>query len=93
MNARTLRISLSLGFLAGALVPLFWGVLAFLTFDFPEGRLSTAFWKAVYITCPFWRIDGYKAYILMPLLSGCMYAVITVIVVGTCMCIRRSART
>jgi hypothetical protein len=65
-----------IGFVAGALVPLFWGVLGFLLFNAPEGSLSRLFWGAVYITCPFWVIEGNKALILMPVLNGSMYCAI-----------------
>jgi hypothetical protein len=64
------------GFILGALVPLFWGVLAFILFNAPEGWFSRAFWDAVYLTCPFWSINGGKALVLMPLLNGCMYAAV-----------------
>lgn len=65
-----------IGFVAGALVPLFWGVLGFLLFNVPEGSLSRLFWGAVYVTCPFWAIEGNKALILMPVLNGSMYCAI-----------------
>lgn len=71
-----LKIKVIFGFAVGALVPLFWGMLGFLLFNMPEGELSNAFWRAVYITCPFWAINGNKALILMPLLNGLMYAAI-----------------
>jgi hypothetical protein len=83
--------SLWVGFLVGALVPIFWGVLGFLLFNVPEGRLSRAFWQAVYITCPFWRIDGEKAMILMPLLNGLMYAGIAFFVVKAFIIVRSKA--
>lgn len=73
--SRLKRIAL-VGFIVGALVPLFWGVLSFLLFNVPEGWFSRAYWKAVYVTCPFWVISGEKALILMPLLNGCLYAMI-----------------
>jgi hypothetical protein len=60
----------------GALVPLFWGIAGFLLFNLREGLLSQLFWGAVYITCPFWFINGQKAIILMPILNGCMYAIL-----------------
>lgn len=63
-------------FVLGALVPVFWGVLGFLLFNVPEGTLSRAFWRAVYVTCPSWRIDGYISYLLTPLFNGLMYAAI-----------------
>ncbi|NYF81307.1 hypothetical protein HDF17_003627 [Granulicella arctica] len=69
----------SVGFIVGALVPLFWGVLSFLLFNLPEGWLSRAYWRAVYITCPFWLIEGQKAMFLMPILNGCMYALLAVL--------------
>jgi hypothetical protein len=70
MKARPLLI----GFLIGALVPLFWGILGFLLFNVHEGLGSHIFWDAVYLTCPFWVIEGNKALILMPLLNGLSYA-------------------
>ncbi len=50
--------------LIGASVPLFWGVLGMLLFNVREGWLNRAFWMAVYVTCPFWVIDGDKPLIL-----------------------------
>ena len=70
----------TIGFVVGAMVPAFWGILSFLFFDVPEGSFSSAYWSAVYITCPFWYIDGEKAMFLMPLLNGCLYGVIVVCV-------------
>jgi hypothetical protein len=60
----------------GAFVPLLWGILAFVYFTAPEGAFSQAFWKAVYLTCPFWCIEGYKSYFLTPFLNGLTYAAI-----------------
>jgi hypothetical protein len=71
-----LRRNLVIGFVVGALVPLFWGVLGFLLFNVPEGSLSRLFWGAVYVTCPFWLIEGSKALVLMPILNGTMYCAI-----------------
>jgi hypothetical protein len=65
-----------IGFVVGALVPLLWGVVEFLLFNVPEGSLSRLFWSAVYLTCPFWVIEGNKALVLMPLLNGIMYCAI-----------------
>jgi hypothetical protein len=78
MMTRNLKISL-VGFIFGALVPLFWGVLSFLLFNVREGWFSRAYWHAVYITCPFWVIDGEKALYLMPLLNGCLYALLALL--------------
>jgi hypothetical protein len=72
MKARTLFA----GFLVGALVPLFWGTLGLLLFNVPEGLGSHMFWDAVYLTCPFWVIEGNKALVLMPLLNGITYALL-----------------
>jgi len=70
MKARTVII----GFLIGACIPLFWGILGLILFNVPEGLGSRIFWSAVYITCPFWAIEGNKALFLMPLLNGTLYA-------------------
>jgi len=70
------------GFFVGAFVPLFWGVLAFIFFNAPEGWFSRAFWNAVYFTCPFWTMEGEKALVLMPLLNGFVYAAIAVFIFG-----------
>lgn len=72
MKARTLIV----GFVIGALVPLFWGILGFVFFNIPEGFGSRLFWDAVYVTCPFWVIQGNKALVLMPLLNGLTYALL-----------------
>ena len=71
-----LRRNRMIGFVVGALVPLLWGVVEFLLFNVPEGSLSRLFWSAVYLTCPFWVIEGNKALVLMPLLNGIMYCAI-----------------
>jgi hypothetical protein len=72
MKARTLIV----GFVIGALIPLFWGILGFVLFNAPEGLGSRIFWDAVYLTCPFWVIEGNKALVLMPLLNGLTYALL-----------------
>jgi hypothetical protein len=68
------------GFIVGALVPLFWGIVSFLTFNGPEDWFSRAYWKTVYITCPFWVISGEKALVLMPLLNGGLYAALALLI-------------
>jgi hypothetical protein len=80
MMSRGLKASL-VGFFFGAFVPLFWGVLSFLLFNIRESRLSRAYWHAVYVTCPFWVIDGGKALFLVPVLNGCLYALLAAIIV------------
>jgi hypothetical protein len=80
MMSKNLKFSL-VGFIIGALIPLFWGVLSFLFFNVREGWFSRAYWHAVYITCPFWVIDGEKALFLMPVLNGCLYALLAGIIV------------
>lgn len=77
--SKSLKCSL-VGFIIGALIPLFWGVLSFLLFNVREGWFSRAYWHAVYITCPFWVIDGEKALFLMPILNGGLYAILAVII-------------
>ena len=59
--------------IVGFCIPAFWGIFAFLMFNAPEGIFSTVFWDLVYITCPFWRIDGEKALWLMPPLNALFY--------------------
>ena len=81
MKARTLLV----GFLVGAMVPLFWGILGLMLFNVPEGFASRTFWDAVYFTCPFWVIQGSKALILMPVLNGLLYAALFV---GISLCTR-----
>jgi|ERR1700733_3806957 hypothetical protein len=78
-----------IAFAAGALVPLIWGILGFLLFSVPEGALSRAFWHAVYVTCPSWRIDGYISYLLTPLLNGVMYATVAAAVISGFNLVRR----
>ena len=60
----------------GVGVPMFWGCLGMLLFNLPEGWASRVFWSAVYITCPFWIIEGPSAIVLMPLLNGCWYSLL-----------------
>jgi hypothetical protein len=76
---KTFRTITIAGFLVGAFVPLFWGVLGFVLFNVPEGMFSRAFWFAVYFTCPFWIVNGEKALILIPLLNGSLYAALFLI--------------
>lgn len=78
------------GFAIGASVPLFSGVLGMLLFNVREGWLSRAFWRAVYLTCPFWVIDGEKALILMPLFNGLMYAAFALLMMMAYTHIRRA---
>jgi hypothetical protein len=68
------------GFTIGAAIPLFWGILGMLFFNVPEGWFSRAFWRAVYLTCPFWAIEGGKALVLMPLFNGLMYAAFALLI-------------
>jgi hypothetical protein len=77
-------------FALGAFVPLMWGILGFVYFNVPEGAFSRAFWQAVYLTCPAWRIDGYKSYLLTPLLNGLMYAAIVIALISGFNLVRRS---
>jgi hypothetical protein len=79
---KNLRTTLIVGFLIGAFVPLIWGVLSFMLFNLPESWFSRVYWDAVYITCPFWGIDGVKALILMPLLNGALYSVLAAAIFG-----------
>ncbi len=44
--------------LVGFAVPIFWGVMAFLTFGDPQNALADMFWATVHRTCPPWLIDG-----------------------------------
>ena len=68
-----------IGFFVGAGIPLFWGILSFLLFNGPEDWFSRLYWDAVYLTCPFWAISGYKGLWLTPLLNGCLYATLFLI--------------
>ncbi len=86
---RASRVAIA-GFAIGASVPLFWGVLGMLLFNVPEGWLSQAFWAAVYLTCPFWVIDGAKALILMPLFNGLTYAALALLMTMAYASLRRS---
>jgi hypothetical protein len=76
-------------FVLGAFVPLMWGILGFVYFSVPEGAFSRAFWRAVYLTCPSWRINGYKSYLLTPLLNGLMYVAIAVALISGFSLVRR----
>ena len=80
---KSLRRCFIIGFIAGVLVPLFWGILSFFVFNAPENWISHAYWRAVYLTCPFWIIEGNKALILMPLLNGLAYAVLCVAIASS----------
>ena len=73
---RRLSMFACVGFVIGSLVPLFWGILSMILFTLPEGPASRAFWKAVYFTCPFWRLDSAIA---MFLLNGMLYAVLALV--------------
>lgn len=66
-----------LAFALGTSIPLFWGVMAFVLFSVPEGWSSRLFWHAVTLTCPFWALEGKSALVLIPLLNGLMYALLT----------------
>jgi uncharacterized membrane protein len=89
MKTRTVII----GFLIGACIPLFWGILGLILFNVPEGLGSRIFWSAVYITCPFWAIEGNKALFLMPLLNGIMYAFLFASITSIYRRLNRNTRT
>ncbi len=75
-------VACSLGHSGTALIPVFWGVAAMVLFNVLEGVLSVLLWKAVYLTCPFWAIEGYKSLFLMPLLNGLLYACLAVLLMN-----------
>jgi len=62
--------------IGGFLVPLFWGVAAFILFNAPESAWTSAFWSLVYLTCPFWILPGTAGMILMPIFNAGLYALI-----------------
>ena len=64
---RTLILWISVGFF----VPIFWGFMAFLLFNMPEGIYSQIFWALVYVTCPPWLL-GIPA-IFTPVLNAILY--------------------
>lgn len=62
----------------GAFVPLFWGVVGFLTFNAHGGDL---FWDFVYITCPPWLLpEGKWSNWLTPLANAALYGVIAFLI-------------
>lgn len=74
---RRLGVFAGVGFVIGLMVPLFWGILAMVLFTLPEGSASRVFWKAVYLTCPSWRLDSAVA---MFLVNGVLYAILATVV-------------
>jgi hypothetical protein len=84
---RILIVSAVVGFA----VPVFWGVLAFVDFNGPEGRLSDLFWDAVYITCPPWLIPEESPlgnWFVTPFLNAALYASIALVAYGLFMLIK-----
>ena len=68
--------------LVGVAVPIFWGALAFLTFNAPQSKWTDAFWNTVYITCPPWLLPESQyqwiSSIDTPLVNGLLYGAIAV---------------
>ena len=73
LPTKQLRRLMLAAFAVGVSVPVFWGFVGMLLFNLQEGFASRVFWRAVYITCPFWFMEGPSAVLLMPLLNGCLY--------------------
>jgi hypothetical protein len=60
----------------GFAVPIFWGVLAFVTFNAPQNAMSDMFWLTVDRTCPPWLITGTSIFarsLATPLLNAALY--------------------
>ena len=60
----------------GFLVPIFWGIAAFILFNAGESFWTTVFWWLVYLTCPFWILPGTAGMLLMPFLNAGLYGLV-----------------
>jgi hypothetical protein len=79
MSNRILKNPVAWAAAVGFIMPLFWGVLAFLNFNAAESRSSDLFWDAVHITCPFWDLNlaGDADLFLLPCLNAALYGLVT----------------
>jgi hypothetical protein len=71
-----------IGFIVGALIPLFWTVVSFLAFGGHEGRLTEIYWNCVYFTCPFWRTTEDGALIVISSLNAGLYGLLSIMLYG-----------
>jgi Mg/Co/Ni transporter MgtE len=53
-----LKRAIAIAAVAGFLMPVLWGTIAFIGFGTPESTASELFWDVVYVTCPPWLITG-----------------------------------
>jgi hypothetical protein len=67
----------------GFLVPIFWGVVGFLTFSAPENVHAEMFWDTVHRTCPPWLITGPSIFAeswATPVLNAALYGAVALVV-------------
>jgi hypothetical protein len=67
--------------LVGCVVPMFWGVESFISFNARESTWTDIYWYTVYITCPPWLLpENNWSWLLTPLLNGVLYAGIALLI-------------
>lgn len=65
----------------GAFVPLFWGVVSFITFNAPETHWSDLYWNVVYVTCPPWLLpESNWSMLITPLANAVLYGLVAFLV-------------
>jgi hypothetical protein len=65
----------------GALVPIFWGVVAFINFNARQSKWTDLFWNLVYITCPPWLLpENDWSMVLTPLANAVLYGLVAFLV-------------
>jgi hypothetical protein len=58
------------------MVPIFWGIMGFLTFTAPQNAWADMFWDTVHRTCPPWLITGPTIFansLATPVLNAALY--------------------
>jgi len=77
--------------LVGFAVAVLWGLLGFILFNLPEGRLSQVFLGSVYVTCPPWLIPARSPlgnWLVTSFLNAALYASLAIVAYGLVILIR-----
>lgn len=69
----------------GFAVPIFWGIVSFITFTAPESAATEFYWDVVHVTCPPWLIPESSVFgspLATPFVNAALYAGIVVVAYG-----------
>ena len=65
----------------GFLVPIFWGVMAFIFFTARESRWTDLFWYSVYVTCPPWLLPKNSLSMwITPVANAVLYGLVALLI-------------